>query len=78
MSQCRFCQQEISWEQRDGRNVPKNADGSVHNCKRTIARLLYLSLEEANQLLSEGNCVYLDSFFDLARARPMFVLGEKK
>lgn len=78
MSQCRFCQQEISWEQRDGRNIPKNSDGSIHSCKKTIARLLYLSLEEANHLLSEGNHVYLDSFFDLARARPMFVLGEKK
>ncbi len=80
MSKCKFCQKDILWEQNDGRNVPKNSDGSMHYCriKPKIGKLLYLPIEEANSMLGADCYVYLNSFSDISRARPMFVVGERK
>lgn len=30
---CKYCQAEITWTKRDGRNIPLNADGSDHRCR---------------------------------------------
>ena len=33
MAQCKYCQAEIGWSQKDGKPVPLNPDGTPHRCK---------------------------------------------
>ena len=33
MANCKYCSQEIKWEQEGGKWIPYNLDGSRHNCR---------------------------------------------
>ena len=46
MARCRFCQKEIIWIKEGRKNIPVEADGSIHQCeemKKTVASLKTLS-----------------------------------